>query len=163
MINYYITSTSKNIKALKLLFLFCFNKNKSFNLKTTLYKKKKKKKKITVLKSPHVNKTAQAQLEYNFFSTTIKFNSHNASQYLVLLKKIKSKLFSEIKLQTKITINKQNYFQLQNKLLNPKKFTINNFNNYKIKKKNQDIILKQLLNYIKIFDCFGELNLNQNI
>lgn len=161
MLIYYITATSKNIKALKLFFLLQHNKKKSFNLQTTFYKKKKKTTKITVLKSPHVNKIAQSQLEYNFFSTTIKFYSHNASQYLVLLKKIKSNLFSEITLQTKITINKKNYFQLQNKALNPKNFMINNLNKYN--KTNQYIIFKKTLNYIKIFDCFGELNLNQNI
>lgn len=163
MITYQITVTSKNLKSLKLFFLFCCQ-NKNFNIKTTFYKKKTKKKTITVLKSPHVYKKAQSQWEYKLFSTKIKISSQNSLKSLILLKKIKSKLFPEIKLQTKIIINKQNQFNLQNKALTPKKFTINNFNNFKINSKNKQIITtKKILNYIKIFDCLGELILNQNM
>lgn len=163
MITYQITVTSKNLKALKLFFLVCCQ-NKNFNIKTTFFKKKTKKKKLTVLQSPHVYKKAQSQLEYKLFSINIKISSQNHSKSLVFLKKIKSKLFPEIKLQTKVTINKQNQFQLQNKALNPKKFTINNFNSFKINSNNKrSIITQKTLNYIKIFDCLGELILNQNI
>ena len=160
MINYQITINSKNLKSLKNFFLFCCqNKTKISNLKTTFYKINKKIKTITVLRSPHVNKKAQSQLEYRIFSTKIRISLQNATQYLIFLKKIKLKLFPEIKIKTKIIINKQNNFQLQTQSLNPKNFIINNLNN----NKNQNITLKKTLTYIKIFDCFGEFNLTKNI
>ena len=161
MIIYQVTVTSKNLKALKLFFLLCCQ-NKNFNLETTFYKKKTRKKKLTVLRSPHVYKKAQSQFEYKLFSSKIKISSQNSSQSLVFLKKLKSKLFPEIKLHTEIIFNKKNYFQLQTKVLNPKKFSINNFNNYTINSK-KNTLNKKTLNYIKIFDCFGEIFLNQNL
>lgn len=168
MITYQITIVSKNPKALKLFVLFCCqNKKKSFNLKTTFYKIKNKKKIITVLKSPHVNKTAQSQLEYRIFSTKMLISLQNATQYLVFLKKIKAKLFPEIKMKIKFIIDKQNYFQTQNQALHPKKFTINTLTyhaNQKISlQQNLNVSNKKNLTYIKIFDCFGELNLMQNL
>lgn len=160
MITYQLTVTSKNLKALKLFLLFCQNNNVFLSTETTFYKRIKKIKKLTVLKSPHVYKKAQSQLEYRIFSIKILLSSQNALQYVVLLKKIKLKLFPEIKLQIKVIINKHTYFQLQTQYLNPKKFTINNFNNLHINKQYGNS--KKILNYIKIFDCFGELNLSQN-
>lgn len=160
MITYQITATSKNPKSLKLFFLLFFKDNK-FNLKKTFYRNKNKKKYITILKSPHVNKKAQSQLEYKLFSTKIVISAQNNSQYLILLKKIKSKLFPEIKIKTKIIINKLNQFQLQTQLLNPQNFSSNNFNNYKNRLINNNNIKN--LNHIKMFDYFGEINLIQNI
>lgn len=164
MLTYQLTITSKNPKALKIFFLFCFqNKKKIFNLTTTFYKKKNETKKFTILKSPHVNKTAQTQLEYRLYSAQIRISLQNASKYLILLKKIKTNLFPELKIKTQLLINKQNKFQLQTKLLNPRNTTLNTLNGSKSKNKSKTMFLKKTLTYIKLLDCFGEINLTQNI
>lgn len=150
---YNITITSKNPKSLKFLISFYFqNKNKVFNLKTKFYKKKQKKYIFTTLKSPHVNKKAQIQLEYKLYLIKIMLLATQVKTYLIFLKKIKSQIFPDIKIKIKIIINKKNMFYFNTKTLNPINFFINTF------KTN-----KKSLTYIKTFDCFGELNLIKNI
>jgi len=163
MINYQLTITSKNPKAIKNFLLFFFQKN-FYNVETLFYKIKNKKKIITILKSPHVYKKAQAQLEYRIFSIKIKIIFPN-TQHLIMLKKIKSKLFPEIKIKIKLIVNKQNYFKSQIQALSPKNYTTNNLNQFKLKKinlQNLQTTNQKILTYLKIIDCYGELNLIQN-
>jgi len=163
MINYQLTITSKNPKAIKNFLLFFFQK-KFYTVEIKFYKIKNKKKIITTLTSPHVNKKAQSQVEYRLFSVKIKIVSNN-TQHLITLKKIKAKLFPEIRLKIKIIVNKQNYFSSQTKSLNPKNYTINKLNQLKLKKINLPNLQtnsEEILTYLKIFDCYGELNLIKN-
>jgi ribosomal protein S10 len=163
MLTYKLTISSKNPKTLKTFLLFCFqNKKKIFNLNTTFYKNPTKIKRLTILKSPHVNKKAQTQLEYRIYATQIKISVKNSSKYLTLLKKIKANIFPDLKLKTQILISKQNNFQLQTKLLKPINFSLNKFSTNKISDSKTKISNKALT-YLKLLDCFGEVNLNQNI
>lgn len=168
MLTYNITIFSKNKQSIKFFFLVL---NKIYQPKIYLctnYKKRKTLiKKITILKSPHVNKNAQSQYEYRIFSKKLIISSHNDLKLLILLKKIKTKIFPEIKIKIKFNFNKRK----KNNLLNPKNYFINsittkknitqqlNFKNIKIK------ILKpcfKIKNYLKILDCYGELNIYKN-
>lgn len=167
MITYNITITSKNKQALTLFFLFLKKvKQPKINLLTNYSKQKTLIKKITVLKSPHVNKKAQKHLEYRIFSKKISISSHNEMKFLIFLKKLKTKLFPEIKLKIKILSNKKK----KNSLLNPKNYYINSI----LLKKNITQTLKsknirirniqpcnKIKNYLKIMDCYGELNIQK--
>ena len=105
MITYEITVTSKNKQTLNFLFLF-LNKIKQpkVSLLKTFSKQKTLVKKITLLKSPHVNKKAQKQLESKIFSKKIYIFSYNETKLLILLKKLKLKIFPEIKIKNSLKI-----------------------------------------------------------
>nr|QYJ09250.1 ribosomal protein S10 [Pleurosigma sp. mgcode 4] len=170
MITYDIKITSKNKQALTFFFLF-LNKIKQpkINFLTNYEKQKTLIKKITILKSPHVNKKAQEQFEYRVFSKKISISSYNEMKFLIFLKKLKTKLFSEIKLKIKIFYN--NKEKTKNNLLNPKNYYINsiirkNQVNQKLQSKNIKIQpikpCYKTKKYLKILDCYGELNI-QNV
>jgi len=61
-----IIITSKNHITIRNFFLFLYkNKINKLNILKSIFQEKKKKK-LTILKSPHVNKTAQEQFEKEF-------------------------------------------------------------------------------------------------
>jgi ribosomal protein S10 len=64
---FYLKISCKDEKILKKFIKFFF-KIKSLPIFVKPFPKSKKRKFVTVLKSPHVNKTAQEQFEYRFFS-----------------------------------------------------------------------------------------------
>lgn len=108
-----ITFTSKNKKSLTQFIFFLLkylNKNLNFYLK--LNYKPLKKKVLTILKSPHVNKSAQEQFEFITFKYNLMFFIEKYFKFLVIIKKIKKKLFSDIKM--KININDCIYKQPKN-------------------------------------------------
>jgi len=51
---------------------------KTLNIKYSLFYLPKKKKRLTVLKSPHVNKTAREQFEIEYFNCCIQLKSINS-------------------------------------------------------------------------------------
>ena len=77
--NMEIQFSLKSINKLSLNSYITFLKNqfKILNLKYALFNLPKKKKRVTLLKSPHVNKTAREQFEIRFYKTIIKINSTN--------------------------------------------------------------------------------------
>ena len=138
---------SKNYKTLQFFLVYFFNKKLINKLKLTVIKtqskKPVKKKVFTILKSPHVNKTAQEQFEYRIYKKRLKCFIPQIFLFLVFLKKIKFKLFSELNFKIKIISNVKfekkkikNKFNVDNYYLN------NNTNN--------------LINYLKIFETYGE-------
>merc|ERR1712157_623560 len=80
-------------------------------------------KKITVLKSPHVNKKAQKKFEHRVFSKKISILVFDDMKFLIFLKKLKTKLFPEIKLKIEVTCNEKMISKID--LLNPSCFAIN--------------------------------------
>ena len=168
MIQYHITITSKNKNSIKDFFLF-LNKNfKNFNIITKYLKKKKSKKVLTILKSPHVNKTAQEQFETRLFTSqiTIQYSQKNLL-FLIFLKKIKTYIFPDIKIKIKFTINKLLLEQTKLKIINLDNFKLNFFykqlGNKKLKyiknynKKHKRINLKQTQYLLQILDIYGSL------
>ena len=101
MTKYEITLYSKNNESLKnfLRFLKYGLKIQKIQEPLNYTKKKKEKKRISVLTSPHVNKTAQEQFEYTIYSIKLSFHFYRTKKCLVLLKKIRNQLFPDIKIK----------------------------------------------------------------
>jgi ribosomal protein S10 len=150
---YHITIISKNKSSLNSVstLLNSINNNKYLNLNIIkkYFKKKNKKSVLTILKSPHVNKTAQEQFEFKFSSKQflIKPTTKNL-KYVLLLKKLESNLFPDTKIILKF---------ISNRKLKKKNSKIFNINNFKIKQKTDPI--KRILTVLNIFDIYGELQL----
>jgi hypothetical protein len=85
-------------------FLFKINEN-SFNF-FSQKQKKNKHKFVTILKSPHINKTAQEQFEYKFFTSQIVLYSADLFFCFVIFKRILKKGFPGLK-NNKITFVKK--------------------------------------------------------
>ena len=108
---------SKNNKSIFYL-LNIFNKflkNKKLMIKSKILKTKR----FSVLKSPHVNKTAQEQFFINSFSIFIKINSSDILKFLIFLKTIKNNFCFDVFIKTKFNIKNQNIkiLKLTNKKL----------------------------------------------
>lgn len=170
MKHYDIITASKNKKSLETFsWFFSNNSRSSFNTINRYFKKKKRKKVLTILKSPHVNKKAQEQFESKLFSKQLTLYLPKHHQYLLFLKKIKA-IFSDIKIRIRfihnksLTKKKQVYvFNTQNfklKLLDNSPYQNKNIqkqNNIDIKSNGGGSVLKQVKQYIKIADIYGEL------
>lgn len=133
-INIYISSKNKNslIRFLKLLQTFTDNKYFTMKIIQIKFNKLKHKKIFTILKSPHVNKTAQTQFEYILNKKQITIFTDNSLKFLFFLKIILEKLFSDIVIKIKIYTNIQ-------KISN-----IHNIKNIELFKYNTEVTLKYL-------------------
>ena len=102
---------------------------------------------MTVLKSPHVNKTAQEHFEFNYYTKHFKIYSHQSLLFLLFLKSLKQCFFSDIKFKIKV-VNKPKKLkiQLKNKV-NPDNFLLMNNN----------LVLKE---YLKTTSLYGDMLLN---
>ena len=126
----------------------------NFLSKTSLFKfvelnqisNKKKRKFVTILKSPHVNKTAQEQFELRVYSKHILIFSSKPFLSFFILKKLKLLTFSGINLKIK-------YF-FQKKYFNKRVLSVLNPDNVKITQSK-----KLNYKYLELFDCFGEVSL----
>ena len=110
---------SKNNKSiLYLLNIFNkFMKNKKLMFKSKVLKTKR----FSVLKSPHVNKTAQEQFFTNTFSIHIKIGSSDILKFLIFLKNIQNTFCFDVFIKTKINIENQT---IKIPKLNNKKSTV---------------------------------------
>ena len=110
---------SKNNKSIFYL-LNIFNKfikNKKLMFKSKILKTKR----FSVLKSPHVNKTAQEQFFINSFSIYIKIGSSDILKFLIFLKNIQNNFCFDVFIKTKINIENQT---IKISKLNNKKFSV---------------------------------------
>ena len=165
MTKYTITLYSKDKTSINhfLEFLQNISKMQNFQILKKLLNKKNNKKKISVLKSPHVNKTAQEQFEYIYYSTKISFNSWEIKKYFTFLKKTKNQLFPDISMNIKTKTyfsKKKNLINLNKILLHRPRVSVKN-----LKAKNPRVLAQAILNenqltntllYLKILDCYGE-------
>ena len=167
---------SKDKNSLK-LFVQLLNKITHTWKNTTFVSKgiKKRKKKVTVLKSPHVNKKAQTQFQVTTYSTTLIHSPWELKKSQILLKKIRNHLFPDVKIKIEQTvIVKKVKIQIKNQLL-PKKVLYykgakNLLEKQKLKKnlifcsnnkKNSEVLLKKTLQFLKMLDHYGNINLIQ--
>ena len=160
MKQYYLTITSKTEESLK-NFLVCLkNPNINYNVISRQFKKKTKKQKFSILKSPHVYKTAQEQFESRFFTSQINFYSNDTFKSLIFLKKIKNNLFPNIKIKIKFSTNKTLSRKVDKQIFNPNNFKLNvlqkNLKRRKIRK-NKETNYKKVEFLLKLFDTYGEL------
>ena len=65
----------------------------------------KKRKFVTILKSPHINKTAQEQFEFRYYSKSFIIDSIKPLTFFFIIKKIKSLSFPGLKLKIKGLLN----------------------------------------------------------
>lgn len=102
---------SKNLSSLTnfLKFIYKLKTNKILKLQfiTTQSPQKNKKFFFSVLRSPHVNKKSQEQFEYYLYKKQLKIQVLKLVKFFKIWKLIKTKLFYDIKIETKfICINK---------------------------------------------------------
>ena len=164
---YRLMFLSKNKNSLNNFFLF-FKKPPvlHFNILKKYFNKKKKIKKLTILKSPHVNKTAQEQFEIRTFSRQLNVYSPKNLKYLIYFKKIKNNLLSDIFVKMNFFLSKKNENNLKLNIINPNNFKIqiNFYNNQKINRKSStrkqnNSHFKKIKSFIKVFDVYGELKI----
>jgi ribosomal protein S10 len=102
-----INIRSKNLVTLRsFLSLFeSLSRNENFRLNTItrITQKKTCRKIFSILKSPHVNKTAQEQFMCSLFVKKLKTESRQLCKMLIVLKRIQSLSFPDI--QLKLTFN----------------------------------------------------------
>ena len=104
---YHLTLLSKNKNSLGNSFLFLNNSTFNFTIVKKYFNKKRKCEKLTILKSPHVNKTAQEQFETRVFSRQFNICLIKSLKYLIVYKKIKNILLPDIFIKTQFFCNKQ--------------------------------------------------------
>ena len=129
---------------------------------------------ITVLKSPHVNKTAQEQFEFRLYKKEFIVNSFKPLTFFLILKKINSLSFSGIDLRVEGLLKEGNKKALtainpdnidlaivtqhgltKKKNLKQKVFQNKNFQKF-------DESFSSSKRYIQLFDCYGEMFLKNN-
>jgi ribosomal protein S10 len=125
MNQYKISILSNNKKSLYKFLRFFFKSCKSYKFVDRHFQKNKKRKVITILKSPHVNKKAQEQFQYNTYSKNINFNLSQLFNIFYKIKKIKFNLFSDVTLKTKVLVNYNLTRQLRKKVFNFDNFKLN--------------------------------------
>lgn len=180
MTKFYITIYSKNENSLRNFEKFLQNSLITQKLHLPFYynKKKRNKKIVTVLKSPHVNKSAQEQFEYSIYSITIGMYSYKIRKCLLLIKRIRNRLFTDIFIKatgTYLLKNKQ--ITTRKKRLDPNNFALKlfkfnstnqklNFKNLKEYEKSHKKINKNLLkkttSYLRILNYYGGLSLSHS-
>lgn len=169
MKQYCLRIKSKNEKSLKNFLYFFFKHSKNqFNITQKWVALQTNRKVLTLLKSPHVNKTAQEHFESNLFTKKLLVKEVSLKDNLVFFKKIFNRLFHSVYISLEMATNKS--LGTKNVLLI---LTPNNFyffqnrpfrENYK--RKRQKTILKKsvlkknlltkLLKILIRFSIFGE-------
>jgi len=143
---------SKNYLSLNAFmnFFLKFHKEKSINTNYSpvQYSKPKITKKFTVLKSPHVNKKAQEQFEYRLHKRQISFYWFQSFKMLMLLKKVQTKLFPDVKIKIRFMLNTSKIKKVSQQKLNP--------NNLSLVKNCEKKVKSKV--YLKLLDVYGEAN-----
>jgi len=165
---FYLKVSCKDRRILKKFTSF-FTKIESLSIFVKPFPKHERRKFVTILKSPHVNKTAQEQFEYRFFSKHFWVFSFKSSVFFLLLKKLKNLSFSGLKLEIKGVFEKNSTSKHVLKCINPDNVVLrnDNLNKKKFKKlrERQDtsnFILDDFnlsKKYIQLFDSYGEIYL----
>ena len=144
----YFKVSSKDNKILKKFLRFLLK----LNISPVVIKhipKQQKRKFVTILKSPHINKTAQEQFEFRYYSKEFVINSVKPLTFFLIIKKLKNLSFSGLKLEVKGLFN----FEKKNKSflnqLDPDNIILNQ---YRTSPK-----LSFQKRYIQLFDCYGEV------
>lgn len=149
-----IDISSKNLLSLK-KFETIFNDNSLatvFNIKVFNYKKTKIKKKnfFSILKSPHVNKSAQEQFETTIYNHQIILYSYHGLLLNFFFKYIKSNLFSDLTVKIIFNLNNNRLTKTLKTKLNPNNQNLNNYE-------------KSVNLYLRLFNAYGQIYLTKNL
>ena len=145
---FHLKASAKDIRVLE-KFSHFLNKLETSTFVLKQRSKQNKRKFITILKSPHVNKTAQEQFEYRFYNKQFLINSFNSLTFLFVLKKAQVSSFPGLKLEVKGVINTNEKTRNFQKMFNPDNFVLKPYLQSTIK-------LVSVTKYIQLFDCHGE-------
>ena len=145
----YIQISSKNKSSLK-KFLEFILRLKSLNLLISHFPKQQIRKFITVLKSPHVNKSAQEQFEYRIYTKKLSVNSPQALKFFSIMKKAKNASFPGIDLKIKGVFEKKKEFKNLLHCMNPDNLNTNFFQT------TSQQTHWQITKYVGILDGYGE-------
>ena len=132
---------SKNYNSLKNFVGFL--RFKLNNLKFTSSNNKTSKTFVTLLKSPHVNKTAQERFCVNSFNKTLFIKAKNPVLVLIIFKILKKKLFLDVKFKLTLLNHESNGYRVVRSKIHP-----NNFNLF-----NDKIYLN---NYVNLLNNYGK-------
>ncbi len=169
---YQLTLISKNKKSFDNCLLFLSNNISELNIIKKCFQKKKKKKFLTILKSPHVNKTAQEQFESKLYSKQLSMYSLRNWQLLLFLKKVRTYLFPDVKMKIKFILNKSLLEKTKRNIFSPSNFKLAVFKTIKFKKQiqknkkgmkikhytlNKKLLLINIQYLLKTFDISSEL------
>ena len=170
MKEYCLKIISKNEKSLKKFSIFFFKHFKTkFNVIQKYIITRNRKKVVTLLKSPHVNKSAQEHFESRIFSKQISVKSSYQDKNLMFLKKNLNRLFQDISLTLEFIDNSDLNYKNQLLAFYPDNFKLpqNGFVKKNIKRAKQKIISKnhlltntplvKLANFLNISSVFGEM------
>jgi Ribosomal protein S10p/S20e len=168
---FYLKVSSKGKRILK-KFITVFTKLESLPVFFKLFSIYEKRKFITVLKSPHVNKTAQEQFEYRFYSKHFLIYSFKPLTLFLLLKKLKNVSFPGVNLKIKGLFERTKTNKHLLNIINPDNIVLIHFSKtyvskqrFKISKRaritkiiSQNSKANSLLSkkYIQLFDLYGE-------
>jgi ribosomal protein S10 len=150
---FYLKVSSKNKKVLQNFVTFLSKLEKS-PIVLKYVSKQNARKFITILKSPHVNKTAQEQFEFRFYSKQFLISSAQPLMFFLKLKKIKNSSFSGVNLEIQALLNNSKHIKSLSKVFNPDKIILpRKF------EKVPSVKTSLLKKYIQLFDCYGEVSL----
>jgi ribosomal protein S10 len=144
----YFKVSSKDNKILKKFLKFLLK----LNMLPVVIKhvpKQQKRKFVTILKSPHINKTAQEQFEFRHYSKEFIVNSIKPLTFFLIIKKLKNLSFSGLKLEVKGLFNFETKTKSFLKQLDPDNIILNQ-RRTSAKQSSQK-------RYIQLFDCYGEV------
>jgi hypothetical protein len=173
---FYLKVSCKDKRILK-KFLHFFAKIEFLPIFLKTFSKHEERKFVTVLKSPHVNKTAQEQFEYRFYSKHLLIRSFKPLTFLLFLKNLRNLSFSGINLEVKGLFKKNNMHKYALKIISPDNLVLNNSDSLHLSKKRfkateQGKIIKIISKsqksdfllskkYIQLFDLYGEICLKK--
>lgn len=148
---------SKNqISVKKFLNFFKETSNTNFKMIQKFFYKKEKKTFISILKSPHVNKSAQEQFEIRNHSAQITIQTNQPFKFLIVLKKIKINLFPDINIKLRLIFNKKIQKSLKQKFFNIDNFQLNQFSRIKNEKSIVETInFNSGSQILSLFDMYG--------
>ena len=123
------------------------------------FPKRSKRKIITVLKSPHVNKTAQEQFEFRFYTKEFTVFSFKPLTFLLTLKKMNHLSFFGVNLQIKGVFLKTKKKKLIS--VSPDNVRLGSAKKYHRRSEEQSFIRSE--RYVRLFDHYGEIVLRENV
>ena len=138
----------------KLISKISANPSLNFNFSIKNLQQVKKRRIFTVLKSPHVNKVAQEQFQYCLMSKKMRFYTLQFLKLVLLIKKLQTRIFPDIKIKTCFLVQNYNLKKFKNQILNPKWYKLKTF---KKQARYNRKITNPISLYLKLFDFYGGL------
>lgn len=149
---FYIEISSKNKAALQKFLSFILKLNKT-NLTIVPFSQQTVKKFVTILKSPHINKSAQEQFEFRVYTKKLLISSTQFFKFFYLIKKLQNVSFPGINVKIKgLFEKKKNFRQLLN-VTDPDNLDLNFLNKLNCSLKSIGWKTKK---YVQMFDNYGE-------